>query len=210
MSTVLKDPAHGRRLVYGVAINDANYQVYAEETVDGRRKRVWACPYYQTWKRMLRRCLDEKTKALKPAYAECCVDSRWHSLMAFRAWMEEQDWRGNELDKDLLVRGNKIYSPETCLFIPRAVNLFITESGAIRGKWPIGVSYHRRDKTFRAECSDLHGKRLYLGNFQDPDDAHLAWLAKKRQLAALLAAQQSDPRISEALISRYANYQSEK
>ena len=126
------------KLVYGVGVNDADYVVSINETVgyvDGKRKEklVWICPFYRTWKGMLGRGYSEKLKLKYPSYKDVTVCEEWHLFSTFRAWMDQQDWEGLQLDKDLLVKGNKIYSPETCLFVSGQVNNFVLERGASRG-----------------------------------------------------------------------------
>jgi hypothetical protein len=121
--------------------------------------------------------------------------------------MEAQDWEGKHLDKDLLDYGNKLYSPETCRFIPPLVNKFIKESRETRGKLPIGVCWHERDGKFVSQCSNpFNGKREFLGYFSTPEDAHLAWLKRKLILATEISLQLDDKDVARALINRYENY----
>ena len=202
-----------KKLVHGVGINDADYIVQKFETIGyndkGKRirKRIWLCPFYQRWTSMLSRCYSEKCKARRPNYYNCFVVPEWHYFMTFRAWMIEQDWEGKHLDKDLLLPGNKVYGPDTCVFVDSRVNNFITESNAARGEWPIGVSFHKASGKFRAECGDTGtGKQKYLGLYNDSEEAYQAWLNFKLEQAHILAEEQSDSRISKALIERYKNY----
>lgn len=120
--------------------------------------------------------------------------------------MVTNDWEGKELDKDLLVKGNKLYAPNTCAFIPRKLNLFITDRAAYRGAYPIGVTYHKRDGKFQSECSNpFTKKRDFLDFFDCPQEAHEAWRTKKHAHACAYADQQSDPRLSAALRARYSS-----
>jgi len=201
-----------RGLVYGVGINDADYPVDIREDlpkVDGKRKRrtVWMCPFFWTWRGMLARCYSENQQSKRPTYKGCTTYEPWHRFSTFKSWMEKQDWEGNVLDKDILFRGNKVYSPETCVFISPSLNSFLVEAGAVRGKWPIGVCWSKKDHKFRAACGNLFlGKRVHLGSFDCPQKAHQAWLVYKTNLARELAKEQSDPRVGKALIERYENY----
>lgn len=212
MSTVLKDPAQGRRLVYGIGINDADYTVEVKVTISGkgerRRQTVgWACPFFQRWKHMMQRCYSEAYQRQYPSYVGCSVAVEWHSFMAFRRWMVTQDWLDKELDKDLLAGPSKIYSPTTCLFITSRLNSFLTENTAARGEWPIGVDLDKRSGRFRARCRCVvTGKLTHLGCYRAADDAHTAWLDFKLHQARYLASKESDPRIARALIERYENY----
>jgi len=84
--------------------------------------------------------------------------------------MSLQSWKGMCLDKDIKVPGNKIYSPDFCVFVPNDLNTLLIDSGAARGEWPIGVFFHKREQKFRAQCN-VGGKRIYLGSFNTPEEA---------------------------------------
>ncbi len=102
---------------------------------------------------------------------------------------------------------NKIYSPETCTFVAAVVNSFVTERGACRGDWPIGCYWNKKVGKFHARCCNpFTGEQEHLGLFTSPIEAHEAWLARKLELAKLLAAEQDDPRVAIALVGRYENF----
>lgn len=188
--------------VFGVGIKDAGYVVEKRVWVDGKQKQDWICPYYATWKSMLQRCYSEASHKRCPTYVGCTVSEEWKTFSNFKAWMEAQCWEGKKLDKDLLVEGNKEYGSVTCVFIPKAVNMFLTDSGAARGDLPIGVS--RFKGKYLARCNNpLSKKTEYLGTFSCPEDAHLAWKAKKAEHAIRLAEEQTDDRVKKALLERY-------
>jgi hypothetical protein len=191
--------------VYGVGINDATYPVGIFEKVDGRRKQLWICPIYRAWKDMLKRCYSAKEHVEHPTYAKCSVAPDWLSLSAFRVWMLSQPWEGADLDKDLLSPGNKVYSSDTCIFVPRQLNVFLTDRGAARGEWPTGASRHKASGKFAAQCRNpFIGKNEHLGLFECPDAAHETWLARKHEHACSYADQQTVPRIAAALRTSYA------
>lgn len=191
-----------KKLIFGVGINDADYEV--QPMVNG--KRVW-CPFYRKWFNMLLRCYSENYQQRRPTYIGCYVILEWLRFSNFKSWMIEQDWEEKQLDKDILFKDNKVYGTETCVFVDKSVNLFLLERGNDRGKWPIGVNYCKRDKKFIAKCWSVEiGKQKHLGMFLTPDEAHQAWLAFKLDQAYILAEQQTDVRVAEALINRYENY----
>lgn len=192
------------KTVCGVGINDADYPVTRNATIDGKSKMLWRCPFYRVWQHMLDRCYSAKLIAKYPTYANCSLAPEWHKFSAFRRWMFLQPWEGNHLDKDILFPGNKVYGPDTCVFVSAAINLLTTDSGSIRGKWPIGVYLNVRDKKFLSRCCNpLTGKQEVIGYFDDPAEAHEAWRAKKHEHACRYADQQTDPRIAAALRARY-------
>lgn len=135
------------KLVQGVGINDADYVV--RTMINGKRV---MCHFYKVWQGMLRRCYDTKYQDNQPTYVDCTVCEEWLTFSNFRKWMEQQDWQGKYLDKDLLVRSNKIYSPTTCVFVDRMTNNFIIDGGAARGEWPIGVTFIKQHGKFQAKC----------------------------------------------------------
>ena len=212
MKIKLDTPKLGKqKLVFGVGVNDADYEVHEYEyvIVDGMRKRrlVWICPYYRVWKDMLQRCCSAKYQERQPTYKGCSVSEEWLTFSNFRPWMEEQDFEGKQLDKDLLSSGNKVYSSETCVFVTSMVNTFTTDSGASRGECLIGVYLNKRDGKFRSMCCNPFTKKQeHLGYFTCELEAHQEWLKRKLGLAHLLAAEQTDERVAKALVERYTNY----
>lgn len=189
------------KLVGGWGVNDVVYET---------RKNEWVCPYYAKWRGMIVRCFDLKLQDNHPTYKGCTVCDDWKYLSNFIEWVDSQpnkDWQNCELDKDILVRGNKQYSPDTCLFIPRSLNSFVNGNSKVRGDLMIGVSFIKRSKKnpYRTHCSDpLKTKSKYIGLFPTELEAHKAWQAKKHEYACMLADMQEDPRVADALRQRYA------
>ena len=200
---------HGERkeLVYGVGINDADYNtvIGVNTAPNGKRTKI-KCPFYMKWRSMLSRCYNEPTLARHPTYIGCVVCEEWHRFSNFRLWMETQDWQDKHLDKDLLVRGNKVYGPDTCCFISRDINSFLTDGAASRGKYPIGVTLGKSGKYSAMGRVEGYKHSKSLGSYLTAQEAHQAWLDNKLKQAYLLAAGQDDPRVARALIERYENY----
>lgn len=189
--------------VCGFGINDVDYQVTRWATsTSGNKICEWRCPYYSTWRRMIERCYSKAKSRKYDSYQNCVVCDEWRSFKAFRSWMERQEWKGNSLDKDILVKGNKTYSPEFCVFVPMALNNFITESNSARGKYPIGVSKNERTGKFLSRCKNGYGKIINIGHFDSAIDAHIAWKIKKRELVESLFSNQP-PNVYKALCERY-------
>lgn len=197
--------------VYGVGINDADYTIKVNETlgyVDGKQiqRVVWTCPFYKRWVDMLKRCYNSYDLTKNPTYMGCSVCYDWLTFSNFRKWMSSQDWEGKQLDKDILVRGNKVYSPETCVFLPSEVNSFIVETRQSVENWPTGVDFKQSVGKFRARCKEVAGKSKHLGYYDTPEEAHEAWKKEKIIQAKLLASKQTDERVAKALIDRYENF----
>lgn len=197
------------KLIFGVGINDADYVVKRQIDVGvkgGKRKRktVWTCPYYQRWRNMLQRCYSEHFHSISPTYVGCSTAEEWKRFSTFKAWMEGQDWEGKVLDKDILFPGNKVYSPETCVFVDVRTNSFLGDSAAKRGDWPIGACWDKSQDKFISSChSWITASHEFLGYYDCPNEAHLAWKKRKHELSCALADEQTDPRVAEALRTRY-------
>ena len=182
-----------KKLVSGVGVNDSDYVVQIKKEigcVNGKRKQlvVWTCPFYQVWKGMLKRGYSFKCKEMQPTYTDVTVCKEWHLFSNFRTWMQAQPWEGMQLDKDLLVKGNKEYSPNACSFVPIRINNLLVDSRAARGLYPLGVCYQQKHKNmvneyskpYVAQVRTGYGKGLkHLGMFATPEEAHKAWQLAK-------------------------------
>ena len=133
---------------------------------------------YKTWSHMLERCYNEKYKKKKPTYEDCKVCEELLNFQNFAEWDSENyyviEGERMHLDKDILIKGNKIYSPDTCIYVPQTINSLFVKSDKIRGNTPIGVS--RQKNKFRAQCSvydfeNKNKKRKYLGSYNSPEEA---------------------------------------
>jgi hypothetical protein len=187
-----------KTLLYGKALNDATYPLVIKEN----GKTVWRCPFYKTWSSMIVRSFSSNFKEKYPSYKDVSCCEEWKVFSNFKQWMEKQDWQGKQLDKDLLVKGNTMYSPETCLFISKRVNTFLTDGGntesvlgAVRDKYGM----------FIARISNPLSKnnREYIGYFKTEEEAHQAWKKRKHEMALALAEEQTDSRVAEALKQYY-------
>lgn len=197
------------KLVCGVGINDCGYPITRYSIVDGKRKCTWNCPYYLVWKSMITRCYSERELKRFPSYRGAVVCDDWLIFSNFKLWMESQVWQDSEtkyhLDKDLLSdsKRGKLYSPETCVFVKDSINSFLTDVREARGDYPLGVTWRNDIGKFRARVNNpLIGKSEHLGHFDCPHVAHLAYVSRKTQIAAKLAAEQTDHRVSNALLNK--------
>ncbi|MCZ9636846.1 hypothetical protein [Pseudomonas putida] len=177
-------------IIYGVGIND-------ERTTNG-------CPFYNRWKGVIRRCFAPgKNEAAR--YAGCSVDPEWLRFSAFKRWMQDKPWEGNHLDKDILRPQEKRYSPDTCVFVPIWINTLLNDCAASSGALPTGVYLFR--KRYIARTHDGHGKRLFVGSFDCPHEAHRAWATAKAGVIRQAVDQyrttdRFDERVCAALLDR--------
>ena len=205
-----------RKLVQGVGINDADYVVKVCEPIEERyrsgkkkQKQVWTCPFYRRWMDMLKRCYSKKFQDSHPTYEGCTVCKEWLTFSNFRKWMVTQEWEGNQLDKDLLIGDNKIYSSDTCVFVHNKVNTFTLDCGKSKGKYMIGCYWAINIEKFKSCCNNPFAKKQeYLGYFDTELEAHLAWKKRKHELACQLADSEfvTDERVKQVLLHKYENY----
>ena len=123
---------------------------------------------YDLWYSMLRRCYSDNSKKKRPTYEGCEVSENFKYYEYFHEWCNKQIGFGNKdwhLDKDLLVKGNKVYSENSCVFIPSEINLLLIKRENMRGKYLIGVHWCNTKKAFVAQVNKNKGKSEYLGSF---------------------------------------------
>ena len=136
---------------------------------------------------MLKRCFDNKYKDRYPTYKDVTCCDRWLCFANFLEDLEilkqEHNWNVDEklqLDKDILNKGNKIYSLENCVLVPDWINLLFTKNDAKRGEYPIGVCYNKQCKKYQAFCN-INGKLIGLGLYNTIEEAFNAYKMAKEQ-----------------------------
>lgn len=140
--------------------------------------------FYKFWSSMIERCYSESMLKRNPTYRGTVVCEEWRYFSNFLIWAEENYIEGYNLDKDIISGDKKLYSPETCCFVPRVINSCILDK-ITQNEFPIGVSYMKKDKNgyerpkpFRASMS-IYGKQTHLSTFSTPEEAHLCWQINK-------------------------------
>ena len=163
--------------VYGVGITGTKYQ----PKINGVNTKE-----YELWTGMLKRCYSDTCQKKHPTYIGCEVSNNFLYYEYFYEWCRKQVGFGNDgngnlfhLDKDLLIRGNKVYSESTCVFLPQEINSLLVKCTASRGKHLIGVSWHKRDKAFVAQVNKNKGNREHLGFFKTELEAYNAYKTAK-------------------------------
>lgn len=149
---------------------------------------------YLTWYHMLRRCLNTKIKENKPTYKDAICCDEWMHFENFYEWIHSQDnfdkWKNlkwSAIDKDILIKGNKIYSPETCCLVPVSVNNLFVKHDALRGNYPIGVTITKYKK-YEAKCTNpLKNKAVTIGCYDTIDEAFKAYKEYKENLIKEIA-----------------------
>ncbi len=166
---------------------------------------------YVLWCGMLQRCYSDTYKKKRPTYEGCKCSENFLHYEYFYEWCHKQVGFSNQgwhLDKDLLTKGNKVYSEDTCVFIPAEINTLLLKSTASRGEYLIGVHWSNTNKAFRARVCKNKGKREYLGSFKTEIEAFNAYKQAKESFIKEQAEKwkgQIDDRAYNALM----NYQVE-
>ncbi len=188
--------------VYGVGVIGDKYP----SKVNGVKTKE-----YVLWQSMLQRCYSDVLKKRNPTYIGCEVSDNFKSYEYFYEWCNKQigfsnkDWH---LDKDLLIKGNKVYNEDSCVFIPNDINLLLTKREALRGEHLIGVYWDKTANAFKAQVNKGKGRREYLGSFNTELEAFNAYKEAKETFIKEQAEKwkgKIDERAYEALI----NYQVE-
>lgn len=176
-------------LIYGVGLSlDGKFP---KHILNGVRKPT---KEYQLWFAMLNRCYSPNQQ---DSYVGCTMSDNFKNFQYFAEWCQSQvgfGQKGFHLDKDLLVKGNKIYSEDTCCFVPREINNFLNiKSSKIKnGNLPEGVCFsisrtNGKDYTYIQAGIAVNGKRKSLGNFKTVEEAAEVYLVTKQRLAKELA-----------------------
>ena len=177
-------------LIYGVGYSKGNSII----TINGKKTKE-----YETWRGMLKRCYDEKYLIKEPTYNKCSISDEWLIYDNFYNWVINQEnygkWHtgGREwaIDKDIIYKGNKLYSKETCFLVPKNVNALFTNRKLHRGKYPIGVDYYEHLNGFRASCMNPFTKKQeYIGIYSSPEQAFYAYKKYKENIIKLVAEQE--------------------
>lgn len=163
------------------------------------------CKAYNIWGSMLRRCYNGKLQERQPTYKDVTVCEEWHNFQNFAQWFENNYKEEFDLDKDILVKGNKIYSPETCCFVPQEINGLLVKRQNDRGKYPIGV-IKKRNK-FQASIN-INGKAVNLGVFYTMKEAFQAYKTAKEKYIKEMADKWKD-KITEQTYQALINYKVE-
>ena len=170
----IKNPYHPS--VYGVGyLGVGKYK----SSINGKMTKE-----YREWKSMLARCYDEEYHKKRPTYKNVIADEYFHNFQNYCKWREDNYYEieGETmcLDKDILVKGNKEYAPDKCIFVPERINTLFIKCDNDRGSFPIGVSYNKQKNKYAAQCN-IKGKTKHLGYFNTVEEAFLAYKQFKEQ-----------------------------
>ena len=161
---------------------------------------------YHIWNNMLQRCYNENLRSKHTTYSDCEVSDDFKYYSKFKEWAEKQvgyTKEGWALDKDILVKGNKVYSAETCCFVPQEINSLIISANAARGELPVGVYYEKDTCKLKVRVS-IDGKLKHIGRYTCKLEAFNAYKQAKENHIKKVAEkwrEQIDPRVYDALMA---------
>ena len=202
-----------KKLVYGIGINDVMISGFSTSKIGTR--------WYNIIKRTDRR--DPNIYSFE-TYKDCTLDPRWFKLSAFKEWSEQwDDYENKEIDKDILIPGNKIYGPETCLMVRKSVNLFFKPN--IKRDLPRGVHHvskfkeggknpysasivrcgeKKKTQSTQGPANSKTNKfgRIHLGHYPTIEEASVAYESARKEQIQFLIETETDIRVKNALIKQ--------
>lgn len=195
-----------KSLVCGIGYNDNEFKSYSNKKI---------VKEYKLWADMLLRCTT-KYWDKHPTYLGTNCSTNFKSYSFFHEWCQQQVGFGNlgndnrewQIDKDLLVKNNTIYSEEACIFLPQEINSLIIDRRFGRGEYPVGVYFDSKWKKYVSRCCAGNGNKIFLGSFSCPVDAFQAYKTFKEAYIKQVAEQyksQIDPRAYKALLEYEVN-----
>ena len=166
---------------------------------------------FKIWYDMIKRCYDPKYQEEHSTYKGCKVEDYLLNFQYMAEWINENYYEvsGEKmcLDKDILYKGNKVYSRETCIFVPERINLLFVKSNKSRGDSPIGT-YPLPSGNYRAMCSNGYGKNIPLGVYSTPEEAFRRYKICKENYIKQVADEYKG-RIPDKLYNALYNYEVE-
>ena len=170
---------------------------------------------YYAWADMIKRSCDKRYKENHRAYSDvtCCEEwllfdnfYEWlHSQENFDKWFNGKKWT---LDKDILKKHNRIYCPENCCLTSNKVNCLFEKNKFSRNELPIGVCYHKETNKYQASCKNSEGKNIYLGVYENYQDAFNAYKIQKEKIIKQVAEEEyKEGNIIEKCYKAMMNYE---
>lgn len=175
-----------KKPIYGVGINDAEHE--SQTTA------------FQIWEDMIRRCYCSDYHVKFPTYKGCTISDEWRYFSKFKQWFDKHYVAGWQLDKDILVKGNKEYSSDKCCFVPNDVNTVIIKP-FLRKSICRGVSFDKKNNKYMARMS-MYGRSKNLGRYNTVEEAFEVYRRAKELYIKELAEKwkdKLDPRVYAAL-----------
>lgn len=194
-----KDKFIGQNKIFGYGTND-----YLGKIRIGNK----IIASYSHWLKMMERCYSLKKLKKYPSYKNCTVCPSWMYFSNFKKWFDKNYISGYELDKDILIKGNKMYSPLTCCFVPKRINTLFINNKKNRGEYLIGV-YHR-GKKFQSYLQKCCKKPYYIGTFYSEIEAFNSYkIEKEKYIKEIANKYYNENKINKIVYDAMYNYKIE-
>ena len=162
---------------------------------------------YRLWENMLYRCYHTTDVKCMKSYKDCSVCEEWLLFSNFLEWYKSNYIEGYTLDKDIIVKNNRIYSPETCCFVPKELNSLFGNKGKKNGKLPIGV--RKIGNNIYAQLWK-YGNVYTFGTFDNTKDAHSKYVLEKEKYIKEVAQKYfNEGKITERVYDALMKYEVE-
>lgn len=176
---------NSRKYFYGIGFNSKGKHNIRSGSNNTREYTVWA--------NMIKRCYSHAQQSIQPTYIGCTVADEWLDFQVFAEWYKNHEYAGlgYELDKDILHRNNKKYSPEMCCLVPSEINSLFTGKKSDRGDYPQGVCLFKPNGTYRASIT-IRGRVRHIGYYTTPNEAYQAYKSTKEAHVKVMALEWQD------------------
>ena len=167
---------------------------------------------YMAWRGILERTMSNEYKQKFPTYTECSICKEWLIFSEFKKWFDDPQngfKKGYHLDKDLLLKNNKHYSPETCCFLPHQLNLVFSNKTK-NNKLPKGVTRvtNTSDRYQSSVCTS--GKSIHLGVYDTPEEAFKSYkYAKEKYIKEIAEKYFQEGKITKKVYDALMKYEVE-
>jgi len=160
------------------------------------------------WRSIIQRCYSTDIKY--HTYIGCVVDEKWHNFQNFAEWYYNNHIDSFQLAKNILIKNNKIYSEDTCCFVPQQIILLFNNSKNKNRECPVGIQKTKKNKAeyrhqrYVVNVSNCN-KNINLGYFDTVDEAFKTYKLYKEKHIKWVALTWKD-KISEKVYNVLINY----
>lgn len=197
-----------QRKVVGVGVNDVPTPTIADGIPALREHEH----HYRLWAGLLRRLYKPPAPSRKQDdYQGYTVSDDWKVFSNFKAWIETQDWKGNELDILLRGRGSRVYGADTCAMIPKSLRMQLTVNTKLKSvPLPAGVTLRQpADKSMPTQykVAITYNKKSYsLGTTASIEDATIIYGKAKSKVLQTIASGYQPTNPLHTYINEYVDH----
>lgn len=158
----------------------------------------------------MKRCYDDKYKEKRSSYKDCFVCNEWLNYSNFKEWYDKNYYQIDDelmyLDKDILFKGNKMYSPITCVFVNNRINCLILDNKSKNSKYSTGVSKYGSKYYARLRKGNKDRTRVNIGIYDTDEEAYESYKKAKKEYIKEVAEEYRD-KIPDNLYQSLINWE---